>query len=652
VTSYPPIADYAIIGDCHTAALVSRQGSIDWYCPDRYDGPAVFCRLLDWAKGGYLSLAPAGDYSAHRQYRGPTNVLDTTFTAAGGRVRLTDLMPVHRRQESRRGYDVGRAHRLLRLVEGLDGTVDLELRFRPTFDYARSRASIAPCDGGAVADDGQCYLALACAGVGLEPDGDGGLRGRLRVRAGERRWIALTDTDDAASARAALAPGDFAGELARTLDYWQDWAKTCTYQGLYRDQVLRSVLTLKLLIYEPTGAVVAAPTTSLPEDLGGARNWDYRYTWLRDSTMILYALLTVGYREEAKDFFAWLERTCGNDPTRMPQIMYGIDGRRDLPEIALPNLDGYAGSRPVRIGNAAASQRQLDIFGEVLMAAYLNFRHEGTPGGRGERSADRDAHDAEPLAPDTWALLRGLVEQAAKHWPEPDRGIWEVRGGPQQFLYSKLMCWAALDRGIRLAEEGGLEAPLDDWRRTRDAIRQAILERGYDAKLGAFTQAFGSSALDASALAIPRIGFLAATDPRVRSTVERIRAALTRNGLVDRYHTADGLPGSEASFTLCTFWLVDALALVGRIDEARALYEHVVSYANDVGLLSEEIAPHAGLLLGNFPQGFTHLALVGSAVNLAKAAKHGAEDQPENEAQRAGRAKRAASEGQSAGAAR
>jgi GH15 family glucan-1,4-alpha-glucosidase len=518
---YPPIGDYAIIGDCHSAALIARDGSVDWFCPGRFDAPAVFCRLLDADKGGYLRTAPSGSFSVERRYCGPTNVLETTFSAQGGRVRATDLMPIHQRTSGRQGYDVGASHRLLRRLEGLQGEVDLTLEFKPTFDYARAQTRLEPRPGaGAVAQAGGRYVTLACPGVHLEA-GERGLFGRLRLRPGEQCWVVLTHAEDPDRAEEALRPVRCEEQLARTLRYWEAWADQCTYNGPYRDLVLRSALVLKLLSYEPSGAIVAAPTTSLPENIGGERNWDYRYAWLRDSSLILYALLTIGYGDEAADFTHWLEQTVGSDPTRKPQIMYGIDGRRQLPEEILDHLDGYRGSRPVRIGNAAAEQRQLDIFGEVLRAAALHYRrgseapHEGQPAKRARQQAPSG---------EAWNLLRELVDRAAEHWDEVGSGIWEVRGGPQPFLYGKLMCWAALDSGLRLARDYGLDAPVDRWEYTRDQIRRAVLERGYDRQLGAFTQAFGSSTLDASALVIPRIGFLPPTDARVRSTVDQIRS--------------------------------------------------------------------------------------------------------------------------------
>ena len=618
---YAPIGDYAIIGDCHTAALVGRDGSIDWYCPGRFDAAAVFCRLLDAQRGGAFRIGPArtAQASIRRRYRGPTNILETTFEVGGGVVRLTDFMPVHARGHHRRGYDVGTAHRVLRLVEGVRGEVDLELSFCPSFDFCRSSTRLEVVPGqGVVASGGRECLALACPGVELEAD-DGGARATLRVPAGERLWISLGPD---------FEPRDYEADLESTTSYWKRWADACGYRGEYREHVVRSALALKLLMYEPTGAVVAAPTTSLPEEIGGVRNWDYRFAWLRDSALILYALLTLGYDEEADDFFHWLGGVCGSDPSVSPQIMYRIDGSPDLPEVELTHLAGYRGSRPVRVGNAAATQRQLDIYGEVLSAAYLHLRH------------GRHEHDA---AAASWPLLRALVEQAAEHWREPDNGIWEVRGGPRDFLYSKLMCWVALDRGIRIAREDGLDAPFDRWRQTRRDIREAILSQGYSERVGAFTQAFGSDDLDATALVIPRIGFLPATDPRFLSTLDRIQEQLVgSDGFVHRYCTADGLPGGEGSFTLCSLWLVDALALAGRVDQARALFERILGRANDLGLFSEEFASSTGELLGNYPQGFTHLGLIGAAVNLAKAGRHGPEHEAHTEGERAGTAKRAA----------
>jgi GH15 family glucan-1,4-alpha-glucosidase len=644
--SYQPIRDYGIIGDCHTAALVGRDGSIDWYCPGSFDAPAVFCRIVDVGKGGFFRVAPVGRFSIERHYLAETNILESIFTTDESRVRLTDFMPVHRRTVSHRGHDVGTSRRILRLLEGVAGEVELEICFYPTFDYAQGETTIGAERHICLAWRQGQYLSLASPGLDLKfaPDVNPGLYARLRLRAGDRRWLVLTYGDD--PDRVLELPTSFQcdQQLTRTTEYWKSWAGKCTYKGPYRDDVQRSALTLKLLAYEPTGAIIAAPTTSLPEEIGGERNWDYRYAWIRDSTMILYALMNIGYKEEAADFFEWLLETHHKDPTPDLQVLYGIDGRRNIQETTLDHLEGYERSHPVRVGNAAAGQLQLDIYGEVLTAAYLYFRSGiGKSGNHPARSSTRQ----ERLLKEDWQLLQALVNQAAKRWEEPDNGIWEVRGGLQSFLYSKLMCWAALDRGIRLAVEQSLQAPLEGWRNTLDSIRRHILTAGFSREKGMFLQSLGGSALDASTLLITRVGFLPATDSRVQSTVDRIRKELTHNGLVYRYRSADGLSGSEATFATCTFWLVDALALSGRLTEAHDLFERVAGYGNDLGLLSEEIDSESGALLGNFPQGFSHMGLINAAVNMAKAAKHGAEEHPETEAERAGKAAPAAAEGYS-----
>jgi len=637
---YSPISDYAIIGDCHTAALVSKSGSIDWYCPGRFDAPAVFCRLLDAGKGGFLSVTPEGAHEVSRRYREHTNVLETTFTCqAGAVVKLTDFMAIHRRAASRIGDDVGTSRQILRVVEGTQTACTVQVRFKPTFNFARGATAVRVASGkGAVARQGEHHLVLYCPkleDVSLE---GGVFSGRLELRPGERSWIVLSLASSEQGVHDALNPDISIRNLERTVEYWKTWCGFCGYSGHYRDAVERSALTLKLLTYEPTGAVVAAPTTSVPELIGGVRNWDYRYTWLRDASLMLYALSTLGYHEEATDFIGWLAQTIGSDPASTPQIMYTLDGQRDLPEHDLTHLSGYRGSHPVRVGNAASGQRQLDIYGDVLSAAY-HFRHtiEDQPITPVPLPHDR-------LSRRNWRLLSGLVEEAAASWQEPDSGIWEVRGGPRHYVYSKLMCWTALDRGIRLAQEQHLPAPLERWTKACGDIRTAILERGYNHQLGAFTQALDGDELDASVLAIPRFGFLPATDARVQSTVNRILQQLTRNGLVERYKTDDGLPGAEGTFALCSFWMVDALATGGRQDEAREMFERLLSYTNDVGLLSEEIDPISPTdrLLGNFPQGFSHMSLIGSAVNLAQAAQYGAERQATTEPERALQARQAA----------
>lgn len=606
---YRSIGDYALIGDAHTAALVSTGGSIDWCCWPHFDSPAVFCRLLDARQGGWFRVGPAGPYRASRAYVGDTNVLATSFRTDGGEARLVDFMPAQRRGSGRRGEDIDASHRLMRLVEGIAGEVDFVVEFRPTFDYARGETAVSPAAEGAIAHHGTQRLRLVTA-IPMQAHGSYGVSGRVRLHPGDRVWITMTDEDD----RGLTDPD---ATLEATLAYWEAWSRLCTYEGPHENLVRRSALVLKLLTFEPTGALIAAPTTSLPEEIGGVRNWDYRYVWLRDATLILYALESLGYHDEAVDFFDWLEslHLSGDDAI---QIMYAVNGGRQLPEQILPHLEGYRHSRPVRIGNAAAEQTQLDVYGEVLDAAHLCYERMRSP------------------HPQMWAVLGLLADRAAARWQEPDHGIWEVRTGPGQFLYSKLLCWVALDRAVRLGEAAGMPGNTAQWRRTRDRIREAILSRGYHQGLQAFTQTLEGEVLDASALAIPLVGFLPATDPRVGATIRRIEERLTSNGLVYRYRTEDGLSGGEGTFALCSFWLVDNLALSGRIADARDLFERVVSYANDVGLMAEQINPLTGELLGNFPQGFTHLALIHAALSLKNAERSG----PDARAQEAGRTPR------------
>lgn len=641
-SGYSPLRDYGVIGDCHTTALVSRNGSIDWYCPARFDAPAVFCRILDDKIGGYFKVAPAGKFDTERNYIDSTNILQTIFTIGQSKVRITDFMPIHQRTRDRHGYDVGTSRRILRLVEGLSGDMEMEVFFHPTFDYARGKTAVRVEKGlGLVAWKNGSFISLACPDSELGFNSDGQLHSTFKMSKGDRRWLVLTDADDPDRISELPTISQCEQQLLRTKRYWEQWASQCTYQGPYREEVLRSALTLKLLTYEPTGAIIAAPTTSLPEEIGGVRNWDYRYAWVRDSALILYALINIGYDEEAADFFEWLQETHQNDPSPDLQVLYGIDGRRNIPEITLEHLDGYESSRPVRVGNAAVDQLQLDIYGEVLTAAYLYFTSK-----IGTRKKDKgDFSTRERLIKHDWPLLRGLVNRAALRWKKYDDGIWEVRGGPKPFLYSRLMCWAALDRGIRLAKEYSLKAPLDRWNKECESVSRAVLTDGFNKEIGAFTQSFGSSTLDASTLLLPRTGFLPATDERMQSTIESIKSSITRDGLVYRYRSEDGLSGNEGTFTACTFWLVDALALSGRLNEAHDLFERVANCANDLGLFSEEIEPGNDKLLGNFPQGFTHMALINAAINLAKATRHGAEKLAETEADRARRAGTAAAAG-------
>ncbi|MGH7530311.1 MAG: glycoside hydrolase family 15 protein [Gemmatimonadales bacterium] len=591
------IADYALIGNTHSAALVGSDGSIDWCCLPHFDSGAVFCRILDATRGGYFRIGPSGKGHARRRYTPDTAVLETDFETDGGRVRLTDFMPAPRLVQSRLEKDSHIYHRVVRIVEGLGGQVALDLAFRPTFDFARAPARLSLTQGGARAEADGAVLELR-----LRPTPTLTVRGdtihaRLDVEAGTRITVDLAYGDDAAGVAPAA---DAAALLEETRRRWNEWEALCTYRGPYGPLVRRSARVLKLLTFGPTGGLVAAPTTSLPEEIGGVRNWDYRFCWLRDSALVLSALMALGYRAAALDFFDWLDELCFAECENV-QIMYRLDGSPELPERELSHLSGYRGSRPVRIGNAAAGQRQLDTYGYVLDAALLGLAY------------------LRPVGEGLWHVLRHLAEQAATNWREPDQGIWETRGPPQQYLSSKLLCWVALDRATRFARTAGLDGDVDRWRAEAETIRHTILQDGYDPGVGAFTQALGSPRLDASALLMPLVGFLPATDERVRSTVDRIQERLTVHGLVYRYLSDDGLPGGESTFAICTFWLVDNLALQGRVDEARALFERLTGYASDLGLLAEEIEPVSGQLLGNYPQGYTHLALIRSALAIARA---------------------------------
>jgi GH15 family glucan-1,4-alpha-glucosidase len=599
---YASISDYGAIGDCHTAALVSSEGSIDWCCLPHFDSDAVFCRILDYSRGGYFSLRPAGPFRSSRQYEPDSNILVTTFEAPGGAIRVIDCMPIEHATGGRRGSDVRTRHEILRTVEGLAGRVKVRLEFKPTFGFAAAVTTLEKTGEGCVArtDGGVLSLRTPDPG-GLQIRDDRVAVVEFTVAEGERRWIDANYVPRRGiDLPQSLTRDQAQAALARTREYWRRWSSLCSYDGPYRNLVLRSALTLKLLTFEPTGAIVAAPTTSLPEQIGGERNWDYRYTWLRDSALTLYALESVGYIEEAMDYWDWLERIPHGTDRPLP-IMFTLEGTPLDGERELPHLEGYRGSRPVRVGNHASTQLQLDVFGEILDAAYLCTTRIKRP------------------SQDLWPVLASLADRAAQRWKEPDQGLWEVRTGPRHFVYSKLLCWVALDRAVSLARTYQLAGSVDRWSRERDQIRSAILRHGYDEGLGAFAQAFDHAALDASALAIPLVGFLPATDPRMRSTIRAIRERLTANGLVYRYRVDDaydGIGGSEATFAMCTFWLVDNLALLGQKDEAAQMFERVVSYANDLGLFAEEIQAHTRDLLGNFPQGFTHLALIRSAVCL------------------------------------
>lgn len=596
-----PLAAFAVIGNTHSAALVDDQGSIEWCCLPHFDSPAVFCRVLDPEVGGYFRVGPAGKSESEREYVGESAVLATTFRASEGVLRLHDAMHAQDLAVSRLGIDDAECHEVLRLVECIGGSVEVEVACRPTFDYARSDATWSGRPQGAVAEGPGEWLAVAVEGAAPRVSADGTLRATLHLREGERRWVVLSHGTERPVPPAPKQIARADSRLTETLVHWRRWAAKTRYEGPFEDLVRGSLRVLKLLTFAPTGAIAAALTASLPEEIGGARNWDYRFTWMRDASLILSVLARQGHHVGAMDFFRWVEN-AGNQPDDRLQIMYRLDGGGDLAEEELPHLRGYRGSRPVRIGNAAADQTQLDVFGHVLDAALVC-----------------NAHMSMSFRPGFGRRLQQLADAAARRWREPDSGIWEFRTEPRQYLYSKLMCWVALDRAVRLAADGALSGDVARWSAEREAIRAAILQNGFNPEVGAFTQTLGGQDLDASALAIPLVGFLDAADPRVRATTDRIQEQLSTGGLVHRYRCPDGLPGGEGTFALCSFWLVANLADQDRLEEAHRLFARLASFASDLGLFAEEIDASSGELLGNYPQGFTHLALIRAATQLAAA---------------------------------
>ena len=585
------IEDYALIGDAHTAALVGRDGSMDWLCLPRFDSAACLAALLGDRDNGRWQIAPAaGGVATRRHYRDDTLILETEWDTPDGGVRLIDFMPF-------RGDSTPR---VVRIVEGRSGKVPMRMDLTMRFDYGRTVPWVRR----------QEHVLTAVAGpngIALHSDvptygKDLSTRADFTVGEGDRVTFVMgwypshLRPSESIDSRAALRD---------TERGWGDWAKSCRYEGPWREAVVRSHITLKALTYEPTGGIVAAPTMSLPELIGGERNWDYRFCWLRDATFTLYSLVHGGYRDEARRWRDWLLRAVAGVPEQI-QILYGIGGERDIPETQIGWLAGYENSKPVRCGNAAIAQFQLDVFGELMDSMYA------------ARRIGLDFPSAQ------WSLHRHLIEYLEKVWRNPDEGIWETRGGARKFTHSRVMAWVALDRSIKLAEDMRLQAPLDRWKAVRQEIHDDVCANGYDAGLESFVQSYGSKALDASLLLIPLVGFLPADDPRVKGTIRAIEKGLMAEGFVLRYRRqtsgkaglVDGLPGGEGAFLPCTFWLADAYAQVGRRDEAVALFERLLSIRNDVGLLSEEYDPQARRMLGNFPQAFTHVALVNTASNL------------------------------------
>ena len=579
------IEDYALIGDCETAALVGRDGSIDWLCVPRFDSPACFAALLGTPEHGRWLLAPAAPITrVRRRYRPGTLVLETEFETETGVVVVTDCMPVR----------TDTPH-LIRMVEGRKGTVPMRLELVIRLDYGSLVPWVRARNDGIFAVGGSSGFRLRTP-VQLQGK-DYTTVAEFPVSLGDCVPFTLTWSPSHQPEPPAPEPE---AAIKETDAWWREWSGRCAYDGEWADPVVRSLITLKGLTYAPTGGLVAAVTTSLPEQLGGSRNWDYRYCWLRDATFALYALMAGGYVDEAKAWRTWLVRAVAGRPDHA-QLLYGVTGDRLLPEWELPWLPGYEGSAPVRVGNAASTQFQLDVYGEVADSLYC-ARRVGLP-------ADENA----------WRVERAMVEFVESAWREQDQGIWEVRGPRRSFTHSRVMAWVALDRSIKTVERYGHEGPVDRWRQVRSAIHADVCENGYDREVGAFVQYYGSKVLDASLLMIPLVGFLPAKDPRVVGTVKAIQEHLMTDGLVARYHTVpdvDGLPPGEGAFLPCTFWLADNLALQGRYDEARDIFERLLSLRNDVGLLSEEYEPVSRRLVGNFPQAFTHVGLINTAWNL------------------------------------
>jgi GH15 family glucan-1,4-alpha-glucosidase len=593
------IEDYGLIGDCETAALVSKDGSIDWLCWPRFDSDACFAALLGNSKNGRWRIAPAqAKARIRRGYRPATLILETIFTTDDGEVTLIDFMPL--RKQGSMAFREQASH-IVRLVVGTRGTVAMRTELVIRFDYGQSVPWVKRTDNGdLLAISGPDMLVLRTP-VELRGE-DMTTVGEFTVSAGETVPFVLTYVP---SHLPSPDPVDAEDALRQTQQFWEQWSSVHENTGPYAPAVVRSLITLKALTYLPTGGIVAAPTTSLPEQIGGPRNWDYRFCWLRDATLTLLAFMNSGYYDEARAWRDWLLRAAAGSPSQI-QIMYGLAGEKRLAEWEVPWLAGYEGSKPVRIGNAAADQLQLDVFGEVLDAM-----HQGRVGG------------LQSLA-EAWDFQRVLVSHLEEIWTLPDEGIWEVRGGRQHFTYSKIMAWVAVDRTIKSAEAFGLEGPIEHWRKLRAQIHAEVCEKAFNPKLGAFVQSYGSEHLDASALLIPVVGFLPPEDPRVAGTVEAIERKLMTNGFVLRYDTdatKDGLPPGEGAFLACSFWLADAYILLGRRDDARKLFERLLTLCNDLGLLSEEYDPAGKRLLGNFPQAFSHIALVNTAHNLDRAEK-------------------------------
>ncbi len=594
-----PIESCGVIGDLHTVALVAMDGTIDWCCLPQFDSPSVFAALLDENKGGYFKLAPEQAGTNRQMYMPETNVLLTRFLRTEGVGEIIDFMPVQDTPEE--GSETV-AHEIVRIARAVRGDVHFRLECAPAFNFARTPHTASPIQGGVLFEAGDERIVLLGPGPWKIENGKAVARFTLQPNETAEFVLRYGVKQDGPGLEAPVEGGRL---MDATLAFWRKWLSKCKYKGRWREEVLRSALTLKLLTHRPTGAIVAAPTCSLPEEIGGVRNWDYRYTWVRDGAFTVFALVRLGFTEEATAFIDWLCRRIheGTGAQGPLNTMYSIDGESDLPEYDLKHLAGYRDSRPVRVGNAASKQLQLDIYGEMMDAVYLYDKH------------------VSPISYDLWMRIHGVLLWVTENWNQPDEGLWEVRGGRQQFVYSKLQCWVALDRGVRLAH--GRSLPLDRVRleTERDRIFASIMENGWDPEQRSFIQSYESKAMDASTLMMPIVLFIAPKDPRMLSTLKRIREVLVSDSLVYRYSLdgelamKDGLTGREGTFSMCTFWLVDALARADQLDDARFIFEKMLTYGNHLGLYSEEISSTGGAL-GNFPQAFTHLGLISAALHL------------------------------------
>ncbi len=596
---YLPIEDYAIIGDLHTVALVGKNGSIDWCCIPCFDSPSVFGALLDADKGGFFRICPTNlsQVVKKQMYLPETNVLMTRFLTVDGVAEITDYMPI------KQAGTAAHQHHIVRSIHMVRGAMPFEMICRPGFNYARDSHIVRLSAEGAIFHSDHFTLGLASA-IPLVEDGQGGVRCSFTLQVGQWAHFVLESAKDQELTPSHIAHRHLQSLFMDTVHYWQSWLSQCKYQGRWREMVHRSALVLKLLTYAPTGAIVAAPTTSLPETIGGARNWDYRYTWLRDGAFTIYALLILGFTNEAEAFMGWLDARCHElKENGSLQPMYTITGSHDLPEFTLDHLSGYRDSRPVRIGNGAYKQKQLDVYGELMDSVYLFNRYKD-------------------ISYDLWHNLRRLLDWLETHWQEPDEGIWEVRGGPKHFLHSRVMSWVAFDRALRIARHRGLPAPMAEWMRTSANIYEEIMQQGWNAKAQSFVQYYGSDAIDASALLMSLTKFSGPADPRMLHTIQRIRKELSSDSHVYRYDPKkaadDGLGSAEGTFSMCSFWLAEALARANQLEDARLILEKMLTYSNHVGLFAEEIGP-TGEALGNFPQAFTHLSLISTCYNMDRA---------------------------------